>query len=101
MATGYRERMWLYIFVIPLAIVMLIGGLLAGGIFTIVFLPLALIIAAVAVVFTIWGRSQRRADTSLPSDRAATAPETGTGHSNLAGRPNTPDELVDARRQAQ
>jgi hypothetical protein len=91
--------MWLYIFVVPLAIIMLIGGLLAGGVFTIVFLPLALIIVAAAVVFAMWGKSQQRP--SLPSDRATTAPETGTGQSSLAPRPNTPDELVDARRQAQ
>jgi len=98
---GIGDGMWLYIFVLPLAVILLIGGLLAGGIYTIVFLPVAILIAFVALVFTIWGRSQKRADASLPSDEATTMPETGTGHSNLAGRPSTPDELVDARRQAQ
>jgi hypothetical protein len=91
--------MWLLLLAVPLAIVVLIGGLLAGGIFTIVFLPLALIIAAVAVIFTMYGRSQRRP--TLPSERATTAPEPGGGLSNTAPRPSTPDELVDARRQAQ
>jgi hypothetical protein len=91
--------MWLYIFVLPLVVVMLIGGLLAGGIFTIVFLPLALLVVAVAIVFAMWGKSQRRP--TLPSDRATTAPEPGTGQTSMAARPNTPDELVDARRQAQ
>jgi hypothetical protein len=91
--------MWLLILVVPLAVVMLIGGLLAGGIFTIVFLPLALIIAALAILFTMWGKSQSRQ--SLPSDRATTAPEPGGGLSNTPARPNTPEELVDARRQAQ
>ena len=91
--------MWLYIFVFPLAILMLIGGLLAGGIFTIVFLPLALFVVAVAVVFTMWGKSQRRP--TLPSEQPSTETVPGTGQSSLAGRPSTPDELVDARRQAQ
>jgi hypothetical protein len=90
--------MWLVIFVVPLAIIMLIGGLLAGGIFTIVFLPLALIIAALAMIFTLWGKSQDRRP--LPSDQP-TVPEPGGGLSNTPARPNTPDELVNARRQAQ
>jgi hypothetical protein len=42
---GSGQKYGLHIFVIPLAIVMIIGGLLAGGIFTIVFLPLAAPIA--------------------------------------------------------
>jgi hypothetical protein len=91
--------MWLIFFVVPLAIIMLIGGLLAGGIFTIVFLPLALIIAAVTVGFTMYGRSQRRP--TLPSERGTTAPGPGGGLSNTPPRPSTPDDLVDARRQAQ
>lgn len=89
--------MWLFWFVIPLAIVMLIGGLLAGGIFTIVFLPLALVIVAIAGIFTLYGLSDRRRP--LPSDQS-TATGLGTGPAD-APAPSTPAELTDARRQAQ
>ncbi len=90
--------MWLFWFVLPLAIVMVIGGLLAGGIFTIVFLPLALIIIAIAVISTMYGLSQRRRP--LPSDRP-TATDLGSGAVNESPSPSTPGELTDARRQAQ
>jgi hypothetical protein len=89
--------MWLFWFVLPLAIIMIIGGLLAGGIFTIVFLPLALIIIAVAVISTLYGLSDRRR--TLPSDQP-TATDLGSGAVNESPRPNTPDELTDARRRA-
>jgi hypothetical protein len=52
----------------PLAIVMVMGGLLAGGIFTIVVLPLALIIIAIAIISALYGLSSRRR--TLPSDRS-------------------------------
>lgn len=90
--------MWLFWFIIPLAIVMVIGGLLAGGIFTIVFLPLALIIIAIAIISTLYGLSNRRR--TLPSDRStATGLRGGGGPSQVSSRPDTPGELTDARRQ--
>lgn len=92
--------MWLFWFVLPLAIVMVLGGLLAGGIFTIVFLPLALIIISIAVISTLYGLSNRRR--TLPSDRpTATGLGTGSGHANVASSPNSPGDLTDARRRAQ
>ncbi|HEX3689330.1 MAG TPA: hypothetical protein VHV28_06515 [Solirubrobacteraceae bacterium] len=94
--------MWLFWFVLPLAIVMVIGGLLAGGIFTIVFLPLALLVIAVAVISTLYGLSDRRR--RLPSDEPTTTglgtgPAPGTAGSAVS--PSSPGELTDARRQAQ
>jgi hypothetical protein len=91
--------MWLYIFVIPLAIVMLIGGLLAGGIFTIVFLPIAIIITAMAIAFAMYGKSSRRR--TLPSAQAVSPPPPDSGHVNVAESPNQPGDLVDARRGVQ
>jgi hypothetical protein len=97
---GYTKAMWLFWFVVPLAFVMVFGGLLAGGIFTIVFIPLALIIIAIAVISTMYGLSNRRR--TLPSDRpTATNLGTGSGHANVASSPTTPGELTDARRRAQ
>jgi hypothetical protein len=92
--------MWLFWFVLPLAIVMLVGGLIAGGIYTIVFLPLALVVVGIAVISTLYGLSDRRR--TLPSDKpTATDLGTGTGHANVAASPSSPGELTDARRQAQ
>jgi uncharacterized membrane protein YfcA len=88
--------MWLYIFVVPLVIIMLVGGLLAGGIFTIVFLPIAVIIAAAAVLYTMWG--SRRSPEKIPSEREPVHPLPHSGHTNTAAAPGTPDQLVDARR---
>lgn len=92
--------MWLFWFVLPLAIVMVIGGLLAGGIFTIVFLPLALLIIAIAIISTLYGLSDRRR--TLPSDRSTAAGlRGGGGPSQVSPQPTTPGELTDARREAQ
>lgn len=90
--------MWLFWFILPLAIVMVIGGLLAGGIFTIVFLPLALIIIAIVFVSTAYGKSPRRR--TLPRDES-TVTGPSTGHVNVGPSPSSPGELTDARRQAQ
>ncbi|MFZ1997491.1 MAG: hypothetical protein WAU75_25460, partial [Solirubrobacteraceae bacterium] len=79
--------MWLVYFVLPLIIVMVIGGMLAGGIFTIVFLPLALIVIGVAMVFTVYGKSRGRR--TLPRD-VPTAPGPTTGHSSVPTAPGTP-----------
>ena len=91
--------MWLYIFVIPLAIVMFVGGLLAGGIYTIVFLPIAVIIAAAAVLYTMWASSHEPSQIRAEQERVEPLPH--TGHANSAPAPATPDQLVDARRAEQ
>ena len=92
--------MWLFWFVLPLAIVLVVGGLLAGGIFTLVFLPIAVIIIGVAVFFTKYGKSPHRR--TLPRDQpTATDLGTGTGHANVASAPSSPGDLTDARREAQ
>jgi len=91
--------MWLFFFVAPLAVVLLIGGLLAGGIYTIVFLPIALIIVVAGLLFTTWGRSTR--PENVPGERERVQPLPHTDHANTAPAPSTPDQLVDARRQQQ
>ena len=91
--------MWLYIFVVPLVVVMIIGGLLAGGIFTIVFLPIAVIIVAAAVIYTMWAQSTD--PENIPGERERVEPLPHTGHRNTAAAPSRPDQLVDARRGEQ
>ena len=91
--------MWLFWFVLPLAILLLIGGLLAGGIYTIVFLPIAVIITVGAIIYTMWAKSTQPAN--LPGERERVQPLPHTDHPNAAPAPSTPDQLVDARRGQQ
>lgn len=91
--------MWLYLVAAIIIVIALIGGLLAGGIFTIVFIPVAVVIAAAVGALYVFGRSSRRP--TLPAERGDIAPLPHTDHANVAPTPSTPDDLVDARRQAQ
>ncbi|HEX4011894.1 MAG TPA: hypothetical protein VHX62_17865 [Solirubrobacteraceae bacterium] len=87
------------IFLVPLAVVLVIGGLLAGGIFTIVFLPIAVIIIVSAILFTMWGRKDERP--TAPSERPSEQSFSANQAPNSAPTPSTPDQLVDARRATQ
>lgn len=91
--------MWLMYLALPIVIVMVILGLLAGGIYTIVFLPLAAIIIGAGILFTMWGRATRQRN--IPGERERVKPLPHTSHANAATPPATPDQLVDAQRQQQ
>lgn len=91
--------MWLFIFVLPLAIVLIVGGLLAGGVYTIVFLPVAVIIAVGAGIYVLWGQSTKKRN--IPGERERVEPLPHTQHSNTAATPSTPGQLVDAQRREQ
>jgi hypothetical protein len=74
--------MWLFFLVAPLAIFLIVGGLLAGGIYTIVFLPIAVIIAVGSIIYTMWGSSTE--PRNIPGERgareaAASHPASGHG----------------------
>lgn len=96
---GKTISMWLFFLALPLAILLIVGGLLAGGIYTIVFLPIALIIAAGSIIYTMWARSTEPAN--VPGERERIKPLPHTEHANTASAPGTPDQLVDARRASQ
>ena len=49
--------MWLYPFLIVLVILAAAGGVLLGGVFTIVLVPIAAIAALSALLHMLWGRS--------------------------------------------
>lgn len=91
--------MWLLFFALPLVIVMIVGGLLAGGIFTIVFIPLAAIIIAGTIIYLMWGKATEREN--IPGERESVEPLPHTHHSNAASAPTQPDELVNARQGQQ
>jgi hypothetical protein len=99
---GYRRQMWFYPFVAMLVALAIIGGTLAGGIYTIALIPIAIIIAASAMGYAMWNRATQGA---LGANTDA-APSTGrplphsyrrdSGHS-----PTSPETLVDERRRQQ
>ena len=92
--------MWLLVVIAFLGLVAILGGALAGGIFTIVLIPLALIAFATALAYSYFGGSaQRRASGERRRDRPP-PPPTAQQPSSVAP-PSTPGDLADARRANQ
>lgn len=84
-----------------LLLVGLIGGALSGGIFTIIFIPLAAIMLVVAVLMGMWHRAQEgRAGGQTEGSKTEQAPLRHTPPQG-APSPTRPEELVDARRAQQ
>lgn len=94
--------MWFYPLLIVLVILALVGGTLAGGIYTLVLIPLAVIAVVSAVVYAMWGRSmQGHAGASTDATTAKTQP-LPHHRARPSGRATTsPEALADARRQQQ
>ena len=93
--------MWLYIIAAVLLILGIAGGVLTGGIFTIVILPLGVIALVTAFVVSLWVRSQQGGASDAEEAPASQEAPLPTGHSNTATAPSTPEDLVNARREAQ
>lgn len=92
--------MWLLIIVAFLALLAVVGGSLAGGIFTIVLIPIAALAFLAAIAYSYFGgAAQRRASGDRRRDRPP-APATSQQPSSVP-RPSTPEELADARRANQ
>lgn len=93
--------MWFYMIAGFLLLVGLIGGALSGGIFTIIFIPLAAIMLVVAVLMGMWHRAQEgRAGGQTEGSKTEQAPLRHTPPQG-APSPTRPEELVDARRAQQ
>jgi hypothetical protein len=91
--------MWLGLVLILAVVLALIGGVVVGGVFALILVPIAVIIVVSALLASMWSRANRprqegqthTPDSSLPHGQ----------HINAATAPATPDQLVDARQQAQ
>ena len=92
--------MWLYIVAGFLVLLGLIGGVASGGIFTLIFIPLGLIMVVVAVVVGMWGRAAQGDAETGTSQTAEPAPLRHTPPQGAAS-PATPEDLADARRAQQ
>ena len=93
--------MWLYIIALVLLLFGIVGGVLTGGIFTIAILPLGVIALVTAGIASLWARSQQGRAGAAEDSEASKEPALPSGHSNAATAPNTPQDLVNARREAQ
>jgi hypothetical protein len=94
--------MWFYPLLIVLVILAIVGGTLAGGVFTLVLIPLAVIVGVSAIVYAMWGRalqSQTGGATDATTAKAEPLPHTEARPSGRA--PSSPQRLADARRQQQ
>lgn len=91
--------MWLALPLVVIVLLAVIGGIIAGGIYAIVLLPIAFILAVFGVAYVIWARSKQAPP---PDERHRDVdPLPHSGHSNTAPTPTTPDQLVDAQRSQQ
>lgn len=94
--------MWFYMIAGFLVLVGIIGGVASGGIFTLIFIPLGLIMLIVAAVSGMWGRAGQ---TRGQRGRAGAEPDEPQPlrHTPAQGTPGpgTPEELADARRAQQ
>jgi hypothetical protein len=94
--------MWFYPLLLALVILAIVGGTLAGGIFTIVLVPLAAIVAVSAIVYAMWGRAAQ-GSAGASTDASATSQEPLPHQPQRpSGRaPSSPEGLADARREQQ
>jgi hypothetical protein len=87
--------MWLYLIVAALVVLGLVGGAFAGGIFTIVLLPIAAIVLIAGLAYTSLGRGAEQ------KQNAATPEEPGLPHNverSSGHAPTSPEALADSRR---
>lgn len=94
--------MWFYPLVVFLAILALAGGVLLGGVFTIILVPIAFIVVVSAAVYALWGRAMEGAGggatKATPVDRRPLPHQ----RSRPSGRiRSTPERLADTRRREQ
>jgi predicted membrane metal-binding protein len=92
--------MWFYPVIGLLVILGIVGGTLAGGVFTIVLVPLAAIVAISAIVYGMWGRALEArggGETEATHEPRRPLPHRPRRPSGRA--PTSPERLADARRQ--
>jgi hypothetical protein len=94
--------MWLYMIALVLVVLGIVGGVASGGIFTIVLVPIGLIVAASAVFYGKLGHSATSQPGGEPQDSAAAnRPLPHTQERDSGHAPTSPERLADARRSAQ
>jgi len=94
--------MWFYPVVLFLVALAIVGGSLAGGIFTIVLVPVGVIVLVSAVVYALWGRSLQGSDgVSTDATHVSRQPLPHRRRRPSGRTTSSPEGLVEARRQRQ
>jgi hypothetical protein len=94
--------MWLYMLALVLVILGLVGGVASGGIFTIVLVPLGLLVAGSAILYAMWGRSmQGKAEGETDASPSTNDPLPHAHERDSGHVPTSPETLADARRSGQ
>jgi hypothetical protein len=94
--------MWFYPLVIVVLILAAVGGTLAGGVFTIVLVPLAAIVFISGLVYTLWGRAlQEGTGGSVDGTETPRRPLPHRRARPSGRAPSSPERLADTRRQQQ
>jgi hypothetical protein len=89
--------MWLFwLLIIGLAF-LLIGGVLLGGIFTIILVPVAIVAALSAIAYLLVARATGANPAVERKPDAGPLPQ--SEHANAASTPSASDDLVDARQR--
>jgi hypothetical protein len=97
--------MWISILVFIVAVFAVVGGALAGGVYTIVLIPLALVVVGSAILYSALGRAAER-NQSKDGSGGTSGPTPGNAlprtHRRSAGHVRTsPEGLSNARREQQ
>ena len=93
--------MWIYMIAGFLVLVGLAGTLFGAGIFTIVLIPIGLVILASGVGYGMWARAQHGEAGAGTEAHPPVAEPLPQHLPDSEPAPTTPDELVDARRAQQ
>lgn len=89
--------MWMYMLVLVLVVAGLVGGAFLGGIFTIVLIPIAVIVFVASAAYRAMGAAgQRREGGDAPGPAYPHSVPDQPGHV-----PTSPEALTDARRAQQ
>jgi hypothetical protein len=89
--------MWLYLIVAALVAVGIIGGVFAGGIFTIVLVPLAVVVLFSGLGYSLLARAaEEKAGAADANNPLPHQPEHAPSHV-----PTSPERLADERRVRQ
>jgi hypothetical protein len=94
--------MWFYPLLIVLVILAVAGGTVAGGVYTLVLIPIAAVVVVSAIVYAMWGRAlagQAGAPTEAAETSTQPLPHRRRRPSGRAS--SSPEGLADARRQQQ
>jgi cell division protein FtsN len=91
--------MWLYMIVGVLVLVGLLGGIVAGGVFTLVLIPVAVIVFIGGLVYMAMGRAAEERQGGGGSHSQPPLPHNAPSEPSHV--PSSPEALADARRVQQ